>query len=365
MPATKKLWQVLEPGNKKMKIKNKYFDIPIIQGGMGVGVSLSKLAGNVAKCGAIGTISSANIGFKEKDFNTNTLNANLRALEREIKEAKEFADGKGLIAVNIMMAVSHYDKACKCAVEAGADVIISGAGLPLNLPEFTKGTNTLCAPIVSSARAARILIKHYKKHYDMVPDLLIIEGSKAGGHLGFSKEELLNGTAKDVKTILKEVKEVSEDIPVFVAGGVFDGTDMAEMKKLGAAGVQIGTRFIATDECDADIRFKQVITDAKAEDIIIIKSPVGMPARAIKTPLLDRIAGGLKFLPNKCNGCLSACPKNEDIPYCISRALIEAVKGNYNDGLFFAGSNAEKINEIVPVAKLISQIMKEYEECTT
>lgn len=345
-----------------MNIKGKFLEIPIIQGGMGVGVSLSSLAGNVAKCGAMGVISSVNAGYKDEGFETNPRETNLKALSREIKKAKEIAGGKGLVAVNIMTAVSNYDATCKCAVEAGADAIISGAGLPLKLPEFVKGTNTLCAPIVSSARAAKLILKQYKKHYDFEPDFMVIEGCKAGGHLGFTNEELVNNTAGSNEEILKEVLEVAGDIPVFVAGGVFDGADMARYMKAGACGVQIATRFIATNECDADIAFKQAIVDAGDEDICIIESPVGMPARALNSPLLQRVKAGEKFLPLKCNGCLTACRKDDSILYCISRALIEAVKGNWEDGLFFTGANAGRINSITSVSELISQIMKEYEE---
>lgn len=343
-----------------MIIKNKVLEVPIIQGGMGIGVSLSGLAGSVAKCGAMGTISSVNAGYREDDFLTNPVEANLRVLEREIKRAKSMSDGKGLVAVNIMTAVSNYGATCKCAVEAGADAIISGAGLPLSLPEYTKGTGTLCAPIVSSKRAAGLLMRHYKKHYDVYPDFFVIEGFRAGGHLGFSKDELKNGTAKSNREILREVKETAEDIPVFVAGGVFDGNDMAKLMGLGAAGVQMATRFIATYECDADVRFKQAIVDAKREDILIIDSPVGMPARAINSPLIKNLAAGQKFLAKKCNNCLTACKKNADIPYCISRALIEAVKGNWDEGLFFTGSNADRVDRIMSVRELISEIMKDY-----
>ena len=345
-----------------MLIGGKELEIPIIQGGMGVGVSLSSLAGNVAKCGGMGVISSVNAGYNEMDFLQNPLEANLRALKKEIKKAKEIAGEKGLIAVNIMTAVSHFGDTCKCAALAGADAIISGAGLPMDLPAYVKGTKTLCAPIVSSARAAKLLIKRWLRHYDYKPDFLVVEGSEAGGHLGFSKEELLEGSAQSNEEILKEVLEVAEDIPVFVAGGVYDGADMAKYCKMGAAGIQLATRFIATNECDASDVFKQVIVNARKEDIHIIASPVGMPARAIKSPMLERIEKGEKFPAVRCNGCLTACPKNDSIPYCISRALIEAVKGNWKDGLFFTGSNAYRVTEIKKVSEVIDEIMGQYQE---
>ena len=229
-----------------MQIKDKVLDVPVIQGGMGVGVSLSSLAGAVAANGACGVISSVNAGYDEQDFKSSPLKANLRALDYHIKRAKQIAaesTKKGLVAVNIMTAVSHYEESCKTAVSAGADIIISGAGLPLNLPQFTKGTDTLAAPIVSSGRAARIIMKTYKKHYDVYPDMFIIEGSMAGGHLGFGADDITQGKTQSNDEILSDVLAVIEEsgavIPVFVAGGVFDGKDMAHYVNKGAAGVQM------------------------------------------------------------------------------------------------------------------------------
>lgn len=350
-----------------MKIGGKLLEIPIIQGGMGVGVSLSGLAGAVAKCGAMGVISSVNAGYRDALFEKSPKQANLIALKQEIEKARVISEGNGLVAVNIMTAVSSYDDTCKAAVEAGADAIISGAGLPLKLPEFTKGTNTLCIPIVSSGRAAKLIAKHYKKHYDVLPDAFVIEGAQAGGHLGFAKEELLNHTAKSNDEILEDVLAVVTDlnnqfhveIPIFVAGGIYDGKDMAHSMMQGAAGVQIATRFIATHECDAHEVFKQAIVNAKEEDIMIVESPVGMSARAIKSPLIEKLAQGLKFGAVKCNACLTGCKRDDSIPYCISRALIEAVKGNWEEGLFFTGTNGARVNCIMSVSELINEIMTE------
>ncbi len=242
------------------------------------------------------------------------------------------------------------------------DVIISGAGLPMKLPEYLVGSDTLCAPIVSSARAAKLLLNQYQKRYQTKPDFFVLEGHLAGGHLGFSKEELFDNQAKSNDEILDELLVVAGDIPVFVAGGVFDGNDMAHFVKKGAAGVQIGTRFIATEECDAAQGFKDVILDAKEEDLRIIVSPVGMPARAVFSPLLKRLKDGEKFSAIRCNNCLTACKKNDQTPYCISRALIEAAKGNKEDGLFFTGANAGRINRMYSVRELISEIYEEYRE---
>jgi NAD(P)H-dependent flavin oxidoreductase YrpB (nitropropane dioxygenase family) len=348
-----------------MDINGKELAHGIIQGGMGVGVSLSELAGAVAREGCMGVISSVNIGFKEPDFLTNPFEANIRALKKHIQRAKEISQGNGLIGVNIMVAVSHYEETVKAAVAAGADAIISGAGLPLNLAELVKGSKTLFAPIVSSKRAALLLCKSFIKKAGLLPDFIVIEGHKAGGHLGFSANDLEEQTCQPNLQILNEVKEViapfedefKKKIRVFLGGGIFDKNDVKEAIDAGADGVQIGTRFIATKECDADNVFKQVIVDAKAEDIRIIKSPVGMPARAIYTPLLENLEKGKTFFAKKCNSCLTACPKGENIPYCISRALIAAVEGNREEGLFFCGENASRVNEIMTVKELVNELI--------
>ena len=348
-----------------MNINGKELAHPIIQGGMGVGVSLSNLAGNVAKMGCMGVISSVNIGYKEKDFLTNPFEANLRALRDHIKRAKEIAEGNGLIAVNIMVAVSHYEETVKCAIEAGADAIISGAGLPLNLAGLVKDTKTLYAPIVSSGKAAMLLCRNYAKKFQSIPDFIVIEGHKAGGHLGFKSSDLEGKTCQDNIDILKDVlaqlkpfeEEFKKKIRVFLGGGIFTGSDMAEAIKNGADGVQIGTRFIATNECDASDVFKNVIVEAKESDIRIIKSPVGMPARAVYTPLLQGLDAGNTFFAKNCNNCLTACPKGNKVPYCISRALIAAVEGNREEGLFFCGENASRVDKIVSVKELIDELV--------
>ena len=350
-----------------MKIGNKELQIPIIQGGMGVGVSLGNLAGHVAKCGGLGVLSSVNAGYREPRFGADPKGANFFALKNEIKKAKSIAEGNGLVGVNIMTAVSNYEETCRTAVEAGADVIISGAGLPLKLPEYVEGSDTMFAPIVSSGKAAALLCKNYSKKYHRLPDFFVLEGHMAGGHLGFSYEELTEHTAKNNEILLAEVlaaikpfeEESGQKIPVFVAGGVFDGKDLAHFMELGAAGVQIGTRFIATEECDAHENFKQMMVNAKAEDVRIIASPVGMPARALYSPLIQRLEQGEKFRAVKCNNCLTACKKGDNIPYCISRALIEAVQGNVEDGLFFCGENVHRIDKIVTVQELMSELIQE------
>lgn len=354
-----------------VKILNKELSIPIIQGGMGMGVSLGRLAGSVAACGGMGIISSVNAGYREPDFDRNPFEANIRALKSEIKKAFDLAEQKGMVGVNIMVAVSHYEETVKAAVEAGVDAIISGAGLPLKLPEFTKGTQTAAAPIVSSGKAASVICKSWDRNYRVIPDFMVLEGPLAGGHLGFTKEEVKNKTAKPVEEILPDVlqaiapyeEKYGRKIPVFVAGGIFDGKDMAKMTKLGAAGVQMATRFITTHECDAAEAYKQMYVDAIAEDVTIVNSPVGMPGRALRTTLIKRLDEGNQFPPELCNQCVTACPKGNKTPYCISRALISAVKGNTEDGLFFTGANVGRIDRIMSVRELMNEIYQEWREC--
>ena len=340
---------------------------PIIQGGMGVGVSLGHLAGAVAKEGAMGVISTVNCGYREPDFDTDPLEANKRALRNEIKYALEYAGGNGIVAINAMVATNYYEEMIQVAINSGVQAIISGAGLPLALPSLVKGTPVAIAPIVSSGKAAKVICKSWEKDYDVIPDFLVIEGPMAGGHLGFKKDALINGTAQSVDEILPDVlkelipfeEKYGRKIPVFVAGGVFDGSDMARLIRAGASGVQIATRFIATRECDASEGYKQMIINAKAEDAILVPSPVGLPGRALNSPLIKRIHEGGKLLPERCNLCLKACPHGDKTPYCISRALIEAVKGNVEDGLFFCGANVGRINEMTTVPALIAELVDE------
>jgi len=340
--------------------------LPIIQGAMGVGVSLSGLAGAVANEGGIGVISAVQIGFKESDFETNTLEANLRALKQEIRKARVISP-KGIIGVNLMVAMNNYAKITKAALEEGVDIIISGAGLPMALPGIVEGYKTKIAPIVSSGRAAAVICKMWDKRHNRVPDLVVVEGPDAGGHLGYSKEELLSGDGQKLDEILveviKEVKIYGDKygvvIPVVAAGGIYTGKDIAKYMKLGAAGVQMATRFIGTVECDADIKFKDAFIGAKKEDIQIVVSPVGMPGRAIRNKhIVDLEKGPIKV--TKCFNCLKPCNPAET-PYCISKALIEAVKGNVNEGLIFTGTNGYRIEKIVTVKEIINELVTEAE----
>lgn len=346
---------------KPLKIGNLVAKVPIIQGGMGVGVSLSNLAGAVAKCGAIGVISAAQPGYKEEDFEKNNFNANVRALKNHIKRAKEISGG-GIIGVNIMVAMTNYAKFVKAAIEGGADLIISGAGLPKELPEAAKGFGVKLAPIVSSVKGARVILKMWDKHNGVTPDLIVVEGPKAGGHLGFKREDIepsIDCLEKEVEGIIEVKKEYEEKygkhIPVVAAGGIFTGADIAKFLKLGADGVQMGTRFVGTEECDASDEFKKAYINSKESDIKLVKSPVGMPGRGIKNEFIDKSEGLGNVSMKKCYNCLVPCnPKNT--PYCISEALINSVNGKLSEGLIFCGSNAYRVNKIVKVSELIDEL---------
>lgn len=340
--------------------------VPIIQGGMGIGVSRSGLAAAVANEGGIGVISGAQIGFTEPDFVTNNLAANIRGLRKEIRRARELSP-KGILGVNYLVAMTHYKEMVLTAVEEGINIIISGAGLPKELPGLVKGSKTKIAPIVSSGKAAYIITKLWDKKFNYIPDMVIVEGPDAGGHLGFSMDQLtskpkikLGDILKDVIEALKPFEEKYEKkIPIIAAGGIFDGKDIAKYLKMGASGVQMATRFIATDECDADINFKNAVINTREEDIKYVVSPVGMPGRAISNEFIAMVEKG-KLPIKRCYNCLIPCnPKNT--PYCISNALIEAVKGNVDNGLIFTGSNAPRINEIVSVKQLMHELVTEAE----
>lgn len=334
--------------------------IPVIQGGMGVGISLSKLAGAVAAEGGIGIISTAQIGYREPDFDEHPIEANLRAIGSEIAKARELARG-GIVGVNIMVATREYERYVKAAVEAGADLIISGAGLPMKLPELTKGSRTKIAPIVSSLKSAEVILKYWKKKYDRLPDLVVIEGPRAGGHLGFKLEELeqIDDAAYDeeIKRILARVREYADEkdtcIPVVVAGGVYERSDMEHYLAMGAAGVQVATRFVTTYECDAAEEYKQAYIHAQKEDIIIVKSPVGMPGRAILNPFMKRAKEG-QIPHGRCHMCISTC-KPAETPYCITEALVNAAVGNVDEALLFCGSNAYRAKGLEHVKDIMDE----------
>lgn len=346
-----------------IKLKNKTLTHPIIQGGMGVGVSLSRLAGAVAKEGCMGVVSAAQIGFEEPDFYKNPAAANQRALSEHIHKALQISEGSGMVAVNVMVATQHYKESVKTACEAGVHAVISGAGLPMELPEYADGYDAAIAPIVSSEKAAKVILKSWDKHYHRTADFLVIEGPKAGGHLGFSKEQLEDIESlhydDEIKKII-EVKKIYEEkyqtsIPVFAAGGIFTKEDIAHViDDLGADGVQMATRFVATKECDASDAYKQAYIHAKAEDVVITKSPVGMPGRAVRNAFIENLTEETGKIMH-CFSCLKAC-NPATAPYCITEALIHAVQGDIDNGLIFCGARVGEIERICTVHELIAEL---------
>lgn len=350
--------------------RNSTLSLPLIQGGMGVGVSLSSLAGHVMKEGAMGVISAAHTGYRKQNFWKDSVSCNIEAIQEEIAKAKHISQGNGLCGVNVMVASKNYEDYVRASVKGGADAIISGAGIPMNLPAYVEDESILLAPIVSSGKVARLILKGWDRHYHRCPDFLVIEGSEAGGHLGFRVEDLLEQRTPSLKDILQDVlKEITpyeeiygRNIPVFVAGGIYTGKDIKQYLGLGASGVQMATRFIATHECDADLRFKQAFIRANKEDIMLVKSPAGLPGRAIRTACMEETLQH-RIVPRNCIGCMKPC-NPQTTPYCISEALIHAVKGDVEKGLVFAGAKADQIQEIVHVHDLIHSLMKELEEET-
>lgn len=337
--------------------------MPLIQGGMGVGVSLSGLAGAVAAEGAVGIISTAQIGYEEPDFEGNEAECNLRGIRRHIKRAKDIAGGCGMVGVNIMVALQHYKEHVTEAVKAGADVIICGAGLPMDLPELVKDGISKIAPVVSSRRAAALIMRSWDKKYQRVPDFIVVEGPKAGGHLGFSAEQLADipeiHFEEELKGIVEEKTAYEEkyhrSIPVFAAGGVWDGADAQRVRELGADGIQAATRFVATKECDASEAYKMAYVNAAGEDIKIIKSPVGLPGRALNNAFIKRTEDSAEKI-QRCYHCIRSCNPGK-IPYCITKALIAAVNGDVENGLVFCGSNVGRVQGITTVHEVINDLM--------
>lgn len=352
---------------KSLRIGNLAIAVPVIQGGMGVGISLSGLAAAVANEGGVGVISSAGLGLLYRDFPGGYLEASIHGLKEEIRKAREKT--KGIIGVNVMVAMTNFADMIKTAISEKVDIIIAGAGLPLDLPSFLKkGSTTKLVPIVSSARAAKIICEKWKTNYDYLPDAVIVEGPKAGGHLGFKEEQINDNNyslEKLVPEIVNELKSFEEKnnqtIPLIAAGGIYTGEDINEMFKLGASGVQMATRFVTTEECDASPAFKQTYIDAEEKDIEIIKSPVGMPGRAIISSFIEKVRDGKKQ-PKRCPfKCIRTCDISKS-PYCIIIALINAFRGNFDNGYAFAGSNAFRATKISTVKEIFQSLIREYKE---
>jgi nitronate monooxygenase len=355
----------------KLQIGDLTVEKPIIQGGMGVGISLSGLASAVANEGGIGVISSVGLGLVNPTPKAGYRDNNKIALREEIRKTRSKTDG--IIGLNIMVAVSDFDDLVQIGIEEKVDILFIGAGLPLKLPanvslDDLKKSNTKVAPIVSSARAAKLIFKSWSKNYNYVPDAVVVEGPKAGGHLGFKREQIEDKNFSLEKLVPEVVEAIqafeekfNKTIPVIAAGGVYSGADIYKFMQLGASAVQMGTRFVATHECDASIEFKQKFVDCDKDDITIIQSPVGLPGRALENDFLTDVSNGIKK-PFKCPWeCLRTCDYKE-APYCIAMALTHARKGNLNSGFAFAGSNAYRIDRIISVKELINSLKKEYEQ---
>lgn len=345
---------------KPLKIGELTAPFPVIQGGMGVGISLSHLAGTVAACGGVGILSAAQIGFREEGFEKDPIGTNLKAIKKEICKARKIANG-GIIGINIMVTTQRYEEYVKAAVESGVDLIISGAGLPVDLPELVEGSKTKIAPIVSTVKSAKVICKMWGRHYHRVPDLVVIEGPKAGGHLGFSRKQLEIFTPEvydqEIRQIIELVKEYEKKyqkrIPVVVAGGIFDRKDFLHALELGADGVQMGTRFVTTYECDAAEEYKKAYINVSKENIVLVDSPVGMVGRAVGNTFA--LAEGKKEPVKKCYQCIKTCNPG-DTPYCITNALVKAAKGETENALVFCGENAWKCDKIEHVGDILREL---------
>jgi nitronate monooxygenase len=358
---------------RALKIGKYTIEKPIIQGGMGVGISWDRLAGTVSKEGGLGVISSVGTGVYENRAYADKLMADGRPYEAEnfysrkalfkIFENARKICGDAPLAANVLYAINEYDRVVRDSCEAGANIIITGAGLPLTMPDATKDfPDVALVPIVSTAKALRIICRRWEKTHGRLPDAVIVEGPLSGGHQGFKYEECFlpeNQLENILPSVVEEAKKWG-DIPVIAAGGIWDHDDIVRMIKLGAAGVQMGTRFIGTHECDASETFKQVIIDAKEEDIKLFKSPVGYPARGVKTELHKRIEEGTAPKIACISNCVAPCHRGEEakvVGYCIADRLSDAYDGKTDTGLFFTGSNGYRLNEIISVKELMDKLM--------
>jgi NAD(P)H-dependent flavin oxidoreductase YrpB (nitropropane dioxygenase family) len=350
---------------KPLQIGNLTVKKPIIQGGMGVAISLSGLASAVANQGGIGVISAAAIGMTEPDYKKNFKQANQRALRKHIRLARQKTNG--VLGVNLMVALNDYDELLELSVKEEIDVVILGAGLPLKMPEFLlkKGFENIKTKFitkVSSPKAAKLIFQYWATKFNHIPDAIVVEGPEAGGHLGFKKKELESKTIR-LKDLVSETVNVANEfgkmfdkkIPVIAAGGIYTGFDMREIMNHGASGVKMGTRFVTTHECDADIDFKMQYVNSSKDDITLIDSPVGLPGRVISSDYVNRIKNG-ETKPFKCPWkCLKSCNFKE-APYCISEVLLNSANGNFDEGFAFAGSNAYKANKIQSVKDVFIEL---------
>lgn len=348
---------------KSFFIGNLEVKLPVIQGGMGVGVSLSGLASAVANEGGIGVISCAGLGLIYHKSPGDYLRKCISGLKEEIQKARE--KSKGIIGVNIMVALTNYADMVKTSIAEKVDVIFAGAGLPFDLPSFlTDDSKTKLVPIVSSSRAAKIICDKWKNNYGYLPDAIVVEGPKAGGHLGF-KVNQLDDEQYSLEHLIPEVVSIADmykdekNIPVIAAGGISSGKDILRFIEMGASGVQMGTIFVTTNECDASDTFKNVFVKATQEDIKIIQSPVGMPGRAINGEFIQSVENGNET-PKSCPfHCIKTCDYNKS-PYCIVQCLYQAARGNMKKGYAFTGINVHLSRKISSVKEVISNLEAEF-----
>lgn len=352
-----------------LPLGSRILEKPLIQGGMGVGISLGGLAGAVMKEGGMGVISAAHPGYRHPDFAESPTACSVQAIFEEAQKARAISQGRGLLGLNILCASQDYAAYVQAALEAGYDAILSGAGLPLQLPQLAAGADILLAPIVSGGRAASLLCRHWKKHAGRLPDFVVCEGPAAGGHLGFSRKSLEEGSTPALEDLVQDVKEAlapfekeaGRRIPVFAAGGIFDGSDMARMLQAGASGVQMATRFIATPECDAHEAFKQALLQAEEQDIVLIDSPVGMPGRALCNRLVQTVRTEASAPAGfHCLHCLKGCHLQK-AGYCISQKLIDAVAGDAENGLVFCSAGAARLQKMESVHDIMQSVLEEAE----
>ena len=355
---------------RELKIGGLSIPVPIIQGGMGVGISMSRLAAAVANQGGVGVISAAGLGMVHRNPALDYIEANIEGLRTEIRKAKEKTEG--IVGVNVMVAMTNFADLVRTSISEKVDIIFSGAGLPLQLPDFLKpGSTTRLVPIVSSGRAAKLICDKWKSAFNYLPDAFVVEGPKAGGHLGFKNNQIEDSHYSLEELVPQVVKEVQvfeekygQEIPVIAAGGIYTGRDIYNIMQKGAKGVQIGTRFVTTEECDAAMGFKMAYVNARESDMEIIQSPVGMPGRAVMNEFLDKVKRGLKK-PIKCPfHCIRTCDVSSS-PYCIITALYNAYKGNMKSGYAFAGSNAYLADKITTVKEIFNELIDDFQASIT
>ena len=342
-----------------LKIRGLEAKYPVIQAGMGCRIGMADLASAVVNCGGFGTIASVGIGDLERgkiDF-VNECNVNFAL---EIEKARALCGGKKNLGVNVMVALSNYEEIVRTAVASGADYIISGAGLPLPLPEYVGDADIALIPVISSGRAFEVVVKTWLRKYNRKPDAVIIEGPRCGGHLGFTMEMLEQPETCSLEILLKEVKDVIakyqlDGLPVLAAGEVCCREDIEKFIKMGYDGVQIGTYFLTTEEAAIDPRSKQVFIDAQTDDIVIIKSPVGLPVRVLKTPLVQRVLGGNREKFTCPYRCLRSCNPAKSL-FCIASALIATWRGDTENGLYMVGCNIEACRKIFPVREFFETL---------